>query len=307
MLDHDPGEDSARELFPSREQARLRRLLPVGTARRRFTRGAAGHAIDAALGARAALRGSGRQLDRAAAAVPVRDVQVLGVYGDDASAIAVAVAELRRSRHRVRVVLGAMGDPDPGLAGLTATQDLRGGKFANLNTLFPHRPGRADWTLIVDDDVVLPGRFLDRLLGAAEALQLDLAQPAQAWAGDAAWPVTRRRSSLARRTRFVEIGPVCLLRAPVLEALTPFSEAGMGWGLCLHWAALAEQRGWRLGIVDALPVRHGRRPTASAYSEREAMAAAEKFLAANPHIDREAAGEVLERHLRLPAGAEGAQ
>ncbi len=77
----------------------------------------------------------------------------------------------------------------------------------------------------------------------------------------------------------------------------------MGWGLCLNWAALAAARGWRLGIVDAVPVRHERRPTASAYSEREALRAAREFLAANEHIDREAAGEVLERHTRLPAGA----
>lgn len=306
MLDHDSGGDWAREVFPSPEQARLGRLLPVGSARRRLAKGVAGPAYDAALRLRGALRGSGRELDRAADAAPVRDVLVLGVYGDDASDLSAAVAELRHSRHRVTVALGAMGEPDPRLAAITVAEGLGGGKFANLNAILTRVRERPEWTLIVDDDVALPPAFLDRMVGAAEALLLDLAQPAQTWASNAPWPVTRRRAGIARSTRFVEIGPVCLLRRPVLEALTPFSEQGMGWGLCLHWAALAADRGWRLGIVDALPVRHERRPTASAYSEREALAAAREFLATNEHIDREAAAEVLERHARLPAPAGGA-
>ena len=306
MLDHDFGGDWASGVFPSAEQARLGRLLPVGSARRRVAKGAAGRAIDAALGLQAALGGGGRELDRAAAAAPPRDVLVLGVYGEDAADLGAAVTELRRSRHRVRLAFGAMGEPDPRLATMTVAEGLTGGKFANLNAIRSRVRAQADWTLIVDDDVVLGPAFLDRLLAAAEALRLDLAQPAQTWASDAAWPVTRRRACLARSTRFVEIGPVCLLRETVAEALTPFSEQGMGWGLCLHWAALAAARGWRLGIVDAVPVRHERRPTASAYSEREALDAAREFLAANDHIDREAAGEVLERYARLPESAAAA-
>ena len=45
-----------------------------------------------------------------------------------------------------------------------------------------------------------------------------------------------------------------LLRAAA--ELLPFPELRFGWGLDLHWAALAGRHGWRLGIVDALPVRH---------------------------------------------------
>ena len=43
----------------------------------------------------------------------------------------------------------------------------------------------ADWTLVVDDDVELPTRFLDRFLGVCEHLSLALAQPAQTLASQA--------------------------------------------------------------------------------------------------------------------------
>ena len=73
----------------------------------------------------------------------------------------------------------------------------------------------------------------------------------------AAWRVTRRRPlSLARRTDFVEIGPVTIFSRRAAAELTPFPELRFGWGLDNHWGALARERGWRLGILDALPVRH---------------------------------------------------
>ena len=34
----------------------------------------------------------------------------------------------------------------------------------------------------------------------------------------------------------------------------------MGWGLDVHWAALAREHGWRCGVVDAVSIRHRRRP-----------------------------------------------
>ena len=90
-----------------------------------------------------------------------------------------------------------------------------------------------------------------------EAFELDLAQPAQTLRSHSAWKVTRRRpASLVRETRFVEIGPVTAFGRAAAAELLPFPELRYGWGLDLHWAALAAERGWRLGVVDALPVRH---------------------------------------------------
>ena len=134
------------------------------------------------------------------------------------------------------------------------------GKWANLNAaLLAHPPRGFDWLLIVDDDVELPRDFLDVFISLAEHHGFRLAQPAHAFASHAAWEVTRRRPGLtARRTRFVEIGPVTAIRADAFDALLPFPDLQMGWGLDAHWGALAAQRGWKVGVIDAVPVRHVR-------------------------------------------------
>jgi hypothetical protein len=149
--------------------------------------------------------------------------------------------------------------------------------------------------------VVLPERFLDRLVGACEALDLALAQPAQTRASHAAWAVTLRHpATLARETRFVEIGPVTAIRHDARAELVPFPDLRFGWGLDLHWAALAREHGWRLGVLDALPVRHDEAAVASAYRHEQAVAEAGAFLAHRPYLPAERVNEALAVHRRLP-------
>jgi GT2 family glycosyltransferase len=147
-------------------------------------------------------------------------------------------------------------------------------------------PEDADWLLLVDDDVVVPRRFLDRFLVCAERYGFRLAQPAHAFASHAAWTITRRRRGLvARRTRFVEIGPVTAIHRDAFAALLPFPDLQMGWGLDNHWSALAAERGWPIGIVDATPVRH-LRPVAGDYPREAAIAEAEAFLDGRAYVTR---------------------
>jgi hypothetical protein len=61
----------------------------------------------------------------------------------------------------------------------------------------------------------------------------------------------------------------------------------MGWGLDSHWAAIAAQRGWPIGIVDATPVGHTLRPVAADYPRAEAIAEAQQFLADKPYLRRD--------------------
>ena len=49
----------------------------------------------------------------------------------------------------------------------------------------------------------------------------------------------------------------------------------MGWGLDVHWAALAAQHGWRIGVVDATPILH-LQPAAETYPRDEAVAEAQR-------------------------------
>jgi hypothetical protein len=146
---------------------------------------------------------------------------------------------------------------------------------------------------------VLPRGFLDRFVLLAEAFGFALAQPAHAFASHAAWEVTRRRPGvLARRTRFVEIGPVTAISATAAEVLLPFPDLHMGWGLDARWSAIAAERGWPIGVIDATPVRH-LRPVAGDYPRDAAIAEAEAFLDGRAYVTRAEAEEVLAEHRTL--------
>jgi GT2 family glycosyltransferase len=249
-------------------------------------RAALASAADAALDARARATGAQRRLARAAAeSPPTRRVLVLGIDRDAPDGLmASARTELERSRHELSFALAA------GTSGR--------GKFENLNALLADHPADGqDWLVVLDDDVALPPGFLDGALFLAERFELKLAQPAHRRRSHAAWKVTRRRAaSVVRETAFVEIGPVTLFHADTFSALLPFPELAMGWGLDLHWAALARERGWRLGVIDALPVSHAQRPPAAEYSRERARAEAEAFLAERPYVSRDEAERTLAVH-----------
>jgi GT2 family glycosyltransferase len=244
-----------------------------------------GAARDAAAGA---LGVPGRRaLARAARQAPPRRVLVLGVARPErARTVAAERRELARSRHSLAVHLEP---PRPGL-----------GKWHNLNAALAAHPSAGfDWLLLLDDDVRLPRGFLDAFLLCAERFGFTLAQPAHAFASHAAWAVTRRRPGvLARRTRFVEIGPVTAIHRDAFPVLLPFPDLRMGWGLDAHWGALAEEHGWTIGIVDATPIRH-LRPVAGGYGHAEAVAEATAFLDGRAYLTREQAGETLAVHRSL--------
>ncbi len=210
---------------------------------------------------------------RARTAPPRRRVLALGIERPG-SLMEAATAELRRSRHDVTVRTSGAGAR---------------GKFENLNALLADEDVAAyDWVLVLDDDITLPRGFLDAFLAAAESAGLSLAQPAHRLHGHAAWAITRRRPDTVRETTFVEIGPLTAFARDAAAVLLPFP-AGlrMGWGLDVHWSAVARERGWRLGIVDATPVAHVRRPAGAGYAREAAEAEARAFLAGRPYVPRD--------------------
>jgi hypothetical protein len=236
-------------------------------------RGALLRARDAWLDVREAPRRA--RLRRAARTQPPRrSVLVLGVERPGLLMDA-ARDELLASRHEVEVV--------------TAPAGARG-KFENLNALLAeHRAEGHDWLLVIDDDVALPSGFLDAFLCAAERAGLKLAQPAHRLHSHAAWSVTRRRpGSTVRETTFVEIGPVTAFHRDVFGTLLPFpAELRMGWGLDVHWAAIAREHGWPIGIVDATPVGHTHAPAGAGYAREAAVAEATAFLGGRPYVRRD--------------------
>jgi Glycosyltransferase like family 2 len=247
---------------------------------------------------------TGPRLDRLAAAQVRQRVLVLSIYRPG-SLLARAAPRLNSDRHDVAFAFGATGDPEPTLADRTALGGLAGGgKFENLNRLLAAAPplDGFDWLVVSDDDVELAPRFLDHALALCERLGLDIAQPAQTMRSHAAWRVTRRRPfSLARRTDYVEIGPVTIFSRRAAAELTPFPPLRFGWGLDNHWGALARERGWRLGILDALPVRHESQKVATTYTHAEAIEEGRRFLAGRPYVRTEEAQRTLSTIRRIPS------
>ncbi|MEA2313086.1 MAG: hypothetical protein QOE28_3054 [Solirubrobacteraceae bacterium] len=278
----------------------VRRVIGAYSPARLALKGAADRAVEAAADA----AGRTRAIDALAASLPPLDVLVVGVYLRTPKRFPDSVAELARSRHRVRIRLGTMASqPLPELAPVTTDAGLTGGKFANANALIEGDGGPPPrWIVVIDHDARLPEGWLDRFLGLAEAFDLSIAQPALNLRSFYSHPLTRRRPwAVARETRFVEIGPVTALRADAAAHLLPFApDAGMGWGLDLHWPALAVRHGLRMGIVDAAAVGHEDEPFGASYSAVAASAEADAWLASRESLSRADAIRTLATHRRVP-------
>jgi len=131
-----------------------------------------------------------------------------------------------------------------------------GPRLALLNRVLERADVRAGWVAVSDDDVRFERGDVTRLVSLAERARLDLAQPARSDAGVDHGITAARRLSRARRTSFVEIGPLFVVGPRWRDRVIPFpEERGMGWGLELDWLQLFRE-GCELGIVDAVRVRH---------------------------------------------------
>jgi len=153
-----------------------------------------------------------------------------------------------------------------------------GGRFHLLNRLL--RDAGDGYVVILDDDVVVARGNIVRAVQLTHHLGLHLAQPGHTLRSKRSYPVTLARPfSAARRTNFVEIGPVVVAAPEIRAELLPFSEATpMGWAVDTEWSDL-EAAGHPFGILDAVRVRHlgavaGDYDEQSAEVERHALAAA---------------------------------
>jgi hypothetical protein len=222
--------------------------------------------MDALFDQRLRLSGALRRSAKWAAGVERQSVLVaaVDVPGRGAELRRVA-AEVATSRHAVELTFAPMG---------------QAGKFDNINTaLIEKSLSSYDWLLIVDDDIALPRGFLDLLIGEAIRRGFKLAQPAHRFLSYATFEITERHwATVARRTGFVECGPVSLFHRDTFSDLIPFPSLRWSWGLDLCWAEVARQRGWPIGVIDVASIRH-LRPVASSYDGAAAMEEAIRFLA----------------------------
>jgi hypothetical protein len=143
-----------------------------------------------------------------------------------------------------------------------------GAKLQLLNQVVSRAGIGKGWVVVSDDDVSFTRGDVVELVALCGRADLDLAQPARSddnsrYEFNVAHPITlARRLSRARRTTFVEVGPVFVVGPRWWDRLIPLpEERGMGWAVSLDWYGLHE-RGCRLGIVDAVHVVHHGEPGA---------------------------------------------
>jgi hypothetical protein len=107
--------------------------------------------------------------------------------------------------------------------------------------------------------------------------------------------VLQQRGVLARRTLFVEIGPMVSFGRDVYDLVFPFDESNpMGWGFENVWSYELRERGKSEGIVDAVPVDHSIRAPVAHYEWADANADRDRYLASHPHIPYDDAFRVLD-------------
>jgi hypothetical protein len=214
----------------------------------------------------ARLSASLRRARRASADMPVQRILLatVSVPGREKDLQTLMSSLTQSIRHQVTAAIMPIGER---------------GKYDNINlALAEHDLSTFDWILIVDDDIAVPPHFLDLFVYFCWRERLQLAMPAHRFLSHKSFTVTERHwGSVARLTNFVEIGPVTMLHASLFAALTPFPSLRFAWGLDVLWSSEAKRRGWRLGVVDATPVRH-LRPIGQFYNSKQAMQEGQRFL-----------------------------
>jgi hypothetical protein len=172
-------------------------------------------------------------------------------------------------------------------------------KFILLNKfLAEERLDSYDFVIICDDDITLPSFFLDAYLDLVLEYDFALAQPARTHNSYIDHPIVEQVDGLkARRTRFVEIGPLVSIRRDIYSDIFPFDErCPMGWGFDFVWPFLIERRGLKMGIIDATPLDHSFRKPTKTYNYSEAKKSMEDYLSKKPHLSREEAFRILESY-----------
>lgn len=224
-----------------------------------------------------------------------RRVLVAGIYLSDRDNHAAAISrELHSSAHwQVDLCWGAVGHgplPDVLRAATRFVSPEPVSKFELINRLLTQATlDDYEHLVVVDDDIELPAGFLDDYLDVLTRRCLHLAQPARTHRSFIDHHFVAQLVGVeARRTRFVEIGPLFSIHRDAFPVLLPFDEAApMGWGLDFVWPLQIENAGLRLGIVDKTPVTHRLRKPVAYYDYADTGGRMQQFLQNQPHLTAE--------------------
>ena len=226
----------------------------------------AGRVVDLFYDARLKLNQSYRGLLHSIDQAPVRDVLLVGVeVPARAQDLQAVFSELKRTRHRITAINAPL---------------LEGkGKFQNINACLQDlNINDYDWLLVIDDDITVPHRFLDKFIYLAEKTALKLCQPAHLFHSYQYYAITQRVwNSLPRTTHYVECGSVTAFHRDLYPFVLPFADLRWAWGNDVVWAERARNNDLRIGIIDGTPIEH-LRPVAVSYSSKLARLEGDRYL-----------------------------
>lgn len=231
-------------------------------------------------------------------------VLVLGVYlSDRENAIEHIVHALSETQQFIvdQKWISLLGTPPSNEVALVTVRRRFGrmAKFTLLNYLLATTAWRLyDYVILCDDDIRLPGGFIDKFISLQKQFNFALAQPARTHNSYIDHPITEQVDGmLARETRFVEIGPLTSIRADLMRIIAPFDEtAPMGWGLDFVWPCIASEHNLKLGIIDATPVDHSMRAPVTAYDGTSTRRRMQHYLSSRNHLSKEDAFTTIILH-----------
>jgi hypothetical protein len=172
-------------------------------------------------------------------------------------------------------------------------------KFKILNQLiFKTNLDKYEFVLISDDDITVPNNFIDNYFGVINKYDFSLAQPARTHDSYIDHLIVEQLNGLtARKTRFVEIGPLFSIRKDLYKQMLPFDEkSGMGWGYDFVWPCIIEDLDKNMGIVDAFPVEHKMRKPVINYNYEIVTKKMNEYLKTKRHISHNQAFRILESY-----------
>lgn len=230
------------------------------------------------------------------------EVLVLGIYmAAKPNAVEDIVAILDGARHyKVTQKWLALGGGPPSLRVAEVTVDIidhKVPKFELLNRLLAQEDlNRYEFVVLLDDDNILPHGFLDAYLELQSKLGYAIAQPARTSNSFIDHPIVEKQAGVAaRRTLFVEIGPVVSFHRSVFPKIFPFDLCSpMGWGYSNAWATLALREGFKMGIIDKVPVDHSLRPTLVNYDRKTAESQRAAFFQKQESLPTEQCYRILD-------------
>jgi hypothetical protein len=221
---------------------------------------------------------------------------LLCIYRD---AYLATTLEMVRAAEAARwdIRLWAIDEPPSELARHTVGQGPGGRPF--LQNCLAAGVDANHWLVIADDDIqfVYPWTVAT-FLTVSDGF--DLAQPAHIW-HSYHWADFNSQHArvLARDTTYVENGPIVAVSPRLRPRILPFPESThMGYGTDVYWSDFVTE-GYRLGIIDAIPIEH-LQSTAVAYDDGPELEQAKAILAERGLTDMAEIMQNLATHRWFP-------